>query len=304
MLAARPKTLTAALIPIIVATPIAAASKLCEWRAIIICALFAALMQIAANLINDLIDFRKGTDREDRLGPERACAQGWITPRAMRIGIAVTLVTALAIGSLILIYGQWSTVNGQWSMANGQWSIVNGQWSMIILGGLCVLFAFLYTTILSYAGMGDLLVLMFFGLVPCCGTCFAATGEISTESVIAGLICGILIDTLLIINNYRDRDTDRLNGKRTLIARLGERFGRYFYLGCGLTAWLLTLAFLPWHGLWPSIITLPYLLLHLITWHRMVSLRQGRALNGVLGLTSRNMFLFGLLLAASLCIQN
>jgi 1,4-dihydroxy-2-naphthoate octaprenyltransferase len=314
LLAARPKTLSAALIPVMVAAALATRAPRCSWRALVICALFASLMQIAANFINDLYDFLKGTDRDDRLGPERACAQGWISPHAMRWGIAVVLALALICGSLILIYGQWS--------------MVNGQWSMVALGAACVVFAFLYTTILSYAGMGDLLVLLFFGLVPCCGTYFAATGTLTGQAWLAGFTCGVLIDTLLILNNYRDRDTDRLSGKRTLIAVMGEKFGRYFYLICGIAAWALTFFMelgvtseelgirseeLGINGQWsmvngqwsilltPLILT-PYLILHIRTWRQMVRIRQGRALNHILGLTSRNMLIFGLLLSAALAL--
>ena len=89
ILAARPKTLTAALIPVCTATALAFAQGHGRWVPAVVCMLFAALMQIAANFINDLFDFKKGTDREDRLGPERACAQGWITPQDMKRGIAV-----------------------------------------------------------------------------------------------------------------------------------------------------------------------------------------------------------------------
>ena len=310
VLAARPKTLSAALIPVMVAAALASHAPQCSWGALVVCALFASLMQIAANLINDLLDYRKGTDGADRLGPERACAQGWITPRAMRWGITVVLTLALACGSLILWLGQWSIFNGQWSM-------VNGQWIMIALGLACVLFAFLYTSWLSYAGLGDLLVLVFFGLVPCCGTYLAATGTLCADAWLAGLTCGVLIDTLLIINNYRDRDTDRLSGKRTLIATLGEPFGRWFYLSCGIVAWLLTI-FLELgirneelginhqssiFNFQFSIFTLPYLILHFLTWRQMVRIRQGRELNHILGLTSRNMLVFGVLLTIALATK-
>ena len=304
VLAARPKTLSAALIPVMVAAALASKSESCSWRAITVCAVFAALMQIAANLINDLLDFLKGTDSTDRLGPERACAQGWITPKAMRWGIAVVLALALICGALILFFPQ---------ISNFKFQI-----SMVALGAACALFAFLYTSWLSYAGLGDLLVLVFFGFVPCCGTYFASTGTLRAEAWLAGLICGVLIDTLLIINNYRDRDTDRLSGKHTLIATFGEKFGRYFYLTCGIAAWLLTFGFSQWlavnaqwpmpDGQWPMvngrclIFTIPYLLLHLHTWRQMVRIRQGRELNHILGLTSRNMLIFGILLTLALAM--
>lgn len=114
----------------------------------LICCLFAGLMQVAANFINDLFDFLKGTDREDRLGPERACAQGWISAAAMKQGIFITVGPACLIGCTLLFYAGWE---------------------LILIGALCVLFAFLYTTgpyPLSYKGWGDVLVIVFFGFVP------------------------------------------------------------------------------------------------------------------------------------------
>lgn len=109
ILAARPKTLTAALIPVLTATALAYSEGHGRWQPALLCCLFAAIMQIAANFINDLFDYRKGTDREDRLGPERACAQGWITPQAMTRGIVITLILACAVGCglLPLAGGPW-----------------------------------------------------------------------------------------------------------------------------------------------------------------------------------------------------
>lgn len=278
-LATRPKTLSGALIPIFVATALASNHPQCNWRAICVCFVFATLMQIAANFINDLFDFLKGTDREDRLGPERACAQGWISPKAMKIGIAIVIVLALATGCIVLLY--------------------SSLW-LIAVGAVCALFAFLYTTIMSYSGLGDLLVFVFFGIVPCCGTCFVATGEISTPCILASVICGILIDTLLIINNYRDRDTDKKSGKKTLIVIFGEKFGSIFYLGCGIVAWALCLGFLFEGWTWTVLLPTLYLPLHVTTWREMVRIHEGKALNKILGKTSRNMLIFGILLAVGL----
>ena len=125
ILAARPKTLTGAVTPVLIGTALAAMDGHFEWLPALICCVFASLMQIAANFINDLFDFLKGTDREDRLGPERACAQGWISLQAMKTGIIVTVTLACLIGCTLLFYAGWE---------------------LIIVGVLCVLFAFLYTT--------------------------------------------------------------------------------------------------------------------------------------------------------------
>ena len=252
-LAARPKTLTGACIPVIISTALAYADDVFKWQPALLCLLFAGLMQIAANFINDLFDFLKGTDRSDRLGPERACAQGWITTEAMKTGIAVTLCTACAVGLLLLNWGSlW----------------------LIALGATCVVFAFLYTTLLSYLGLGDLLV----------------------------LFSGLIIDLLLIINNYRDRDTDCKSGKRTLIALLGERFGNRQYLITGCLAWACCLWFV-WHQhIWAFVLPTIFIPLHIKTWREMIRIHEGKALNGILGKTSRNMFLFALLVSVGLII--
>ena len=142
LLAARPKTLTGAMIPVMLAGAMAFSVGAFDetsfgtpgWHLFLwlCCALFACLMQVAANMINDLYDFRKGTDREDRLGPERACAQGWITPEAMRRGIVCVLVAACIVG-LTAVYRSYEFL---------PWKGVE----FILLGLACVLFAFLYTT--------------------------------------------------------------------------------------------------------------------------------------------------------------
>ena len=255
-----------------------------SWLPALGCLLFACAMQVAANFINDLYDFLKGTDRADRLGPERACAQGWITPEAMKRGIGVTLLLAAAAG-LSVLWCVWS-------------HLPCGGWELVVLGALCMLFAFLYTTLLSYKGWGDLLVLLFFGLVPVCGTYYVQGFTITTNLLMTGLMCGVSIDTLLVVNNYRDREQDAVSGKRTLIVRYGEPFGRYLYLILGIACWLIALL-MTLRGLlstdqlvWASS---PYLLLHITTWCKMVRIRQGRELNAILGETSRNMLLMGLL---------
>ena len=283
-LAIRPKTLTGAVIPVMMGTSLALHDATVSWLPALGCLLFACAMQVAANFINDLYDFLKGTDRADRLGPERACAQGWITPEAMKAGIGVTLLLAAAAG-LSVLWCVWS-------------HLPCGGWELVVLGAICMLFAFLYTTLLSYKGWGDLLVLLFFGLVPVCGTYYVQGFTITTNLLMTGLMCGVSIDTLLVVNNYRDREQDAVSGKRTLIVRYGEPFGRYLYLGLGITCWLIALL-MTLRGLlstdqlvWASS---PYLLLHITTWRKMVRIRQGRKLNTILGETSRNMLLMGLL---------
>lgn len=279
ILASRPKTLTAALLPVVTAISLAFSEGHGRWVPAVLCCLFAALMQVAANFINDLFDFKKGTDREDRLGPERACAQGWISPQAMQRGIIIVLIAACAIGLCLLPYGGWGLV-----------------W----IGIACVVFAFLYTTLLSYMGCGDLLVWVFFGFVPVCGTYYvqALTLTPSVWWLAAG--CGLVTDTLLVLNNYRDREQDAVSGKRTLIVVLGEHFGGTFYFLLGLIGYL-CVALTAFYGhLWTAVLPILYLLPHYLTWRKMLHINRGRALNSILGQTSRNMMIFALLTAISL----
>ena len=151
VLASRPKTLSGAAVPVMIGTAMAIHDTLYDIRIVpaILCFLFAFLMQIDANFINDYFDFVKGTDDETRLGPKRACAQGWITKPAMRRGIALTTILSCIVGLPLIFYGGWQ---------------------MIAVGAVCVLFCFLYTTCMSYMGLGDVLVIVFFGFVPVCLT--------------------------------------------------------------------------------------------------------------------------------------
>lgn len=282
ILAARPKTLAGAVTPVLVGTALAYADGQFHWLPILVCFLFAGLMQIAANFINDLFDFLKGTDREDRLGPERACAQGWISPTAMKRGIIFTVAIACLIGCILLFYAGWQ---------------------LILVGLLCVVFAFFYTTgpyPLSYNGWGDILVIIFFGFIPVGGTYYVQALTWTPDVTIASLICGLIVDTLLVVNNYRDREADAQSGKRTVVVRFGEPFGKYLYLISGVIAAMLSLWLLS-ETLIPAIATAAiYLALHITTWRRMVKIHSGKKLNSILGETSRNMLIMGILLSLSL----
>ena len=292
ILAARPKTLTGAMIPVILGSALAYHDGVLNWLLVVCCALFAGFMQIAANMINDLYDYQKGSDREDRLGPERACAQGWITPKAMRRGIAVVLCLA-SIAGLAALWLCWKDLP------------YHGI-ELLVTGVLCIIFAFLYTYGLSYMGMGDLLVLLFFGLIPVCGTYYIQAHQITTPAILLGFIAGISIDALLVINNYRDREQDLISGKRTIIVWGGERFGRYLYLLIGLVSATMCIFFgylLDGCLLYFQIAAYVYLALHISSWMQMNRIRSGKALNKILGLTSRNMFLFALLLAVAMNLE-
>ena len=282
LLAARPKTLTGAIIPVMIGSALAFANGKFQWLPALVCFLFAGGMQIVANFINDLYDFKKGTDREDRLGPERACAQGWISPEAMQKGIWVIVVLMCLVGSTLLLYAGWE---------------------LIMVGLLCVVFAFLYTTgpyPLSYNGWGDVLVIVFFGFVPVGGTYYVQAATWTLDVTVASLICGLLVDTLLVVNNYRDREADAQSGKRTVVVRFGEPFGRYLYLSLGIISAALC-AWFAFNGFLLAGVLAPlYLVLHFRTWQRMVKIHSGKKLNSILGETSRNMLFMGILLSLGL----
>lgn len=288
-LAARPKTLTGAIIPVLLGSALAFSDGEFKTLPALLCALFACGMQIAANFINDLFDFQKGTDRKDRLGPPRACAEGWITPGAMKLGIGCALLLSCLAG-LTLLFTVW-----------GQ--LPHGGWELVALGVICILFAFLYTTLLSYLGWGDVLVLVFFGFVPVCGTYYVQAYALNMDVLVLSLVSGLAIDTLLMVNNYRDREQDAVSGKCTLVVRYGRKFGENMYLGLGIASTLLCLWFVNTGRLtlieliWAPCV---YLCMHALTWRKMVNIRSGKGLNRILGETSRNMLFLGILLAVAL----
>lgn len=282
VLAARPKTLTGAVAPVLVGGMLAYTDSIqltsYAWWSGMLCLLFAVVMQIDANLVNDYYDFKKGTDREDRLGPERACAQGWITPKAMQCGIGICTIFACLVGLVILFVSQ--------------------RWELLIVGIACVLGCFLYTIKFSYLGLGDILVLLFFGIVPVGFTYYVMTGGWTLPLSLAGIGMGLATDNLLIVNNYRDRHQDAISGKKTIIVRMGGTFGLRAYLWCGIIATILGMTALYMMDK-PYWFMLGYLLLNIMTWYKMCHL-DGKALNGVLGKTARNIFLYGMLLAGAM----
>ena len=286
VLAARPKTLTGASVPVMIG--IAFAFKDLSWENFqiipaLLCVLFAFIMQIDANFVNDYFDCLKGNDdSETRLGPRRACSEGWITLPAMRKGLIATTLLACIIGLPLIYYGGWE---------------------MILIGLLCVAFCFLYTTKLSYLGLGDLLVLVFFGIVPVCLTYYVILPKgfqtITWQVFVASLACGFVIDTLLVVNNYRDRENDKQANKNTLIVRIGEKRAEQLYHWLGLLGLLLmdSVFIFSYSSMRTLSLTLLffYLFLHQKAFTEMKRIKHGKELNKVLGLTARNMFVFGLL---------
>mgnify|MGYP004456025621 FL=1 len=291
LLATRPKTLSAAAVPVMIGTAFAwrNTSEQFNWIPAILCLLFAWIMQIDSNLVNDYFDFKKGNDDETRLGPKRACSEGWITSEAMVWGILITTLLGCMTGIPLILYGGLE---------------------MVMVGIACVVFCFLYTTLFSYHGLGDILVLLFFGIIPVCCTyyvCMPLHQQIPTGEVIASSIaCGLAIDALLIVNNYRDIDNDRSNGKITLAVRLGESKTRRLYESIGYIA-AGTMIILVFFDLYQTdkfiptyAIYLIYIILHRQSYQEMKRINKGAKLNQVLGLTARNILVFGILSVAAI----
>ena len=289
ILAARPKTLTGAIVPVMIGTAWAwkiGGAENFRFFPALLCFLFAFLMQIDSNFINDYFDCVKGSDdKETRLGPKRACTEGWITLPAMHKGLVITSLLASLVGLPLVFYGGWQ---------------------MVLVGAACVLFAFLYTTFFSYLGLGDVLVLVFFGIIPVTFTTYVILPStlqgVYPEVIMTSVACGLVIDTLLIVNNYRDRDNDKKSGKMTLIVRIGAKKAEKLYNFLGLLAIIFTIQgrFSLDNNGWkayviPLIIYIPYILLHTKTQRYMVQIKQGRELNKVLALTARNILIYGIL---------
>ena len=288
ILAARPKTLSGAAVPVMIGVALAWVDafqyedEVFSWTAALLCLLFSFAMQIDANFINDFFDFAKGTDDvETRLGPRRACAQGWVKLDSMKKAIAFTTCLACVIGLPLAYYGGLE---------------------MILVGIFCVIFAFLYTTFFSYLGLGDLLVLVFFGIVPVCCSYYVQLHVVTAEVFLASIACGLVIDALLIVNNFRDRDNDRLAGKNTIIVRLGPKAGLQLYVGVGVAAIILGGTFWMNGHILASLLPLLYLVLHLFTYLKMKRIYQGKALNLILGETARNIFIYGVLVSVGLLL--
>lgn len=225
LLAARPKTLSAAVVPVLIGSALAAhePSGMRWW--VFGCALGGALLiQIATNLINDVLDFRRGTDTAERVGPTRVTQAGLIGPDTV-IGVAMACLFGAALLGIPLV--------------------LRAGWPLLAIGLASIAMAWAYTGgpyPLAYHGLGELFVLIFFGLIAVGGTFYAHTLQITLPVLLAGIAAGSLATVLLVINNLRDIAGDARSAKRTLAVRLGAGFAR----GEVALFALLPFALLPW----------------------------------------------------------
>lgn len=244
----------------------------------VLCLLFAMLAQIASNFGNEYYDYKKGVDKKGREGFRRGVTEGDISPAAMKYATYCTLLAAAVVGCLMLFYGNW--------------------WMIPV--GICIgLFALAYSAgpyPLSHHGLGDVAVVIFFGVVPVTLTCYLQQGSWDGLgcSLPLSVAIGMMAANVLIVNNYRDKDDDEAVGKKTTVVIFGRKAMGKAYLLSGITASLIAAAVFVANDI---ILVAPgtYVAIHVATWKKLVS-RSGAALNPILGETARNLLLFTLLL--------
>jgi len=282
--AIRPQTLTAGAVPVLVGTALAHADGVSHAGAALAALAGAIFIQIGTNLFNDYEDFKRGADTAERLGPARATQRGWLTPRQVGIGTAVSFGLAVLFGALLVERA------GMPILALGVVSVVCG---LAYTGGPMPL---------AYHGLGDVFVMAFFGVAAVAGTYFVQALTLTPSAVLLGVAIGALATCILIVNNLRDRVTDAKAGKRTLAVRFGAGFARGEY------AAMLALAYaIPaWHvlttrggfGWLLPLLTMPLALRELVALHR----KDGAALNPHLGGAARLGVVYGALLAVGLSL--
>lgn len=284
-MAARPKTLPAAVAPVLAGTAVAVNRDDVHWPSAILALVTALLLQVAANFANDALDFRRGADTVERLGPTRITSSGLVTERR------VIVATGMALGLAVL---------------SGLPLVIRGGWPILLLGLAAMACAVVYTGgpfPLAYLGLGEVFVFAFFGPVAVAGTAFVQMREWPAPGLLVAVPLGALAVGILVVNNLRDIHTDARANKRTIAVRLGEARTRGEYgvmlgiavlmpvvLGAGGWLgwwWLLTVAW------WP------------IGWNlwRQVHINTGRSLNGVLAATGRGLLAYSILLSAALVLS-
>lgn len=252
----------------------------------LLCLVFAILAQIAANFGNEYYDFKNGIDKKGRAGFRRSVTEGEISPKAMKNATFITLGSAAAVGCIMLIYGPW--------------------W-LIIAGILIMCFALAYSAgpyPLSHHGLGDIAVIVFFGIVPVVLTWYLQTSSWEAVGFVieTSLAIGLLAANVLVVNNYRDMEDDAAVGKRTTVVIFGRKTMSVAYLLSGFIGMFIMIPLWLVMHLWAMVIPLIYLALHIKAWS---DLKQsiGSEINPLLGRTAMNLLIFALLFAGA-CFFN
>lgn len=308
--AARPKTLSASVSPVIVAIALAYSKGYFNITLSVLCLLVALFAQIASNYANDYFDFFKGIDNEKRTGPERAVAMGWVSAKSMLIATFIAIILCAICGI---------------------WIVVLTKWWLFLVGIAIVLGVFAYSSgpyPLSHHGLGDVAVMFFYGIVPVCATVYVLTGDITMRGFLLSMSMGFVATNILIVNNYRDYESDMAANKRTSIVMFGKGFGAMLYIVCTAFAiitailalcindtvietivgetenFLVTLGvknnsiadILRSQKLWLVVFSIEFAVLQFLAWKRLQTM-EGNDLNYVLALTARNVLIWAIFLA-------
>jgi 1,4-dihydroxy-2-naphthoate octaprenyltransferase len=283
MIAARPPTLWAAVVPVVVGTAAAVGDG--EFRLPVLLMAMAAslLLQVGTNFANDVFDFERGADTGERLGPPRVTQSGLLSPGDVRRGMAVAFGGAVLLGLGLTYYGGWP---------------------IIVIGALSIVAGIIYTGgpwPTGYHGLGDAFVFCFFGIVAVCGTYYLHSDTLRWPAVAAAVPVGLLITAILVVNNLRDRETDARSGKRTLAVRFGDRATRVEYGALVVGSYIAVAAMA---AAWSWWLLLPLVSLPCAARVMMPVMAGARAaeLNVALKRTAQLQLLFGLLLAAGLVL--
>ena len=287
----RLRTLPVSLSGVIIAIGLAKFHHEFRWVPALLCLVFALLAQVVSNMANEYFDYLKGTDKPGRVGPRRGVTEGDIKPTTLRNATFGLLAVTCIVGCCLIPYGGW--------------------W-LLPVGIVIALAALAYSTgpyPLSYHGLGELTVFIFFGLVPVNLTYYVQALRFDPIVLLMSITIGLLGVNVLLVNNYRDVDDDREAGKRTSVVLFGRKPAAFAYLLNGymgmavLTAFWMLVALTRALPLWTLLVPVIYLVLHTSTWHKLTH-RDGAALNPLLGETTRNMLIFTLLLTIILIIYS
>jgi 1,4-dihydroxy-2-naphthoate octaprenyltransferase len=280
LLATRPKTLPASIIPVLVGSAIAARDGYFDWFYLSIIIVCALLIQIITNFFNEYYDYLKGADTDDRLGPRRAVASGLISPKSMKIASIALLMITFALGMIL---------------------VAQAGWLILAIGIFSLFFSWSYTggpMPLAYKGLGDIFVLIFFGIIAVNGTYFVYSGNFSEVAFIAGFAPGIFSMNILSVNNIRDIETDVKVGKITMAVRLGERISKLIFVILNIGAFVVSL--LLYLKLGQAILLFPLAAFPLsIIIIKNLYTKKGKELNSVLAQTGLLLMIHGILMVVS-----
>lgn len=285
LLASRPATLTAAFVPVAVGSACAGITGGFSWLPAAAALFGACMIQIGTNFANDVFDFEKGTDDENRLGPLRAAQAGLLSPTQLKRGMVVSFGLATAAGVYLIAVAGWPI------LAIGVLSILSG---IAYTGGPYPL---------GYHGLGDVFVMVFFGFVAVCGTTYVQTLDVPLVSILASIPVGALATAILVVNNVRDREGDATSGKRTLAVRFGAT-GGYIEYATLLLATFAVPVVMYLHGLVDPLI---FIVFAAFPWAGLLFVAllrgEGAALNATLTGTAKLLLLFGILFTVGIAVR-